>query len=301
MHVLRAEKGDTGKEIGLRSYFSLREKLSDWTNVFASLKKINAISMGYYIDEYKYNNEWGVVDSLWAVLETYPNKYCHYPLYVFLHKYGTFDAVNGFALDEELVTDLILLIEEVVRYYFIKGVVYNSVNAVKDTTFKACAKIANEGDYLAEYRLGVATSDKAEMSARLDSNKLGKYQNGLILLASYLNPEQDKMAFADFIWGEKYDIEHILPKKWNNYDGWTETTWKARLNTLGNLIPLEKKINISASNSFLKRKKAKYGKSKVQDALDIAATVSDNGWTPKKVDAATREKMIRLNGFFGLE
>jgi hypothetical protein len=112
--------------------------------------------------------------------------------------------------------------------------------------------------------------------------------------------QEDKTIFSEFVWG-KYDIEHILPKKWNNFDGWTESTWNENLNTIGNLIPLEKEINISASNEFLKRKKEKYIKSSIQDAKDIAANVPDNGWTPARVDEARSEKMARLNKFFGLK
>ena len=296
MHILRAGKGDTGKEIALRSYFSPRETLFDWEKVITSLKKIHAIDAGGYGEDEK----WYTVDSLWGIVNTYPNQYWKYPLYVFMHKYGTYDAEAGYDLAAERIDELIALLEEMVRYYFIRGVVYNAVNAVKDTTFKVCAKIANGGDYLAEYRSGITASDKIEMSARIDSNKLGRYLRGLVLLASYLNSAQDKSSFAELVWG-KYDIEHILPKKWNNYDGWTESTWESQLNTLGNLIPLEREINISASNEFLKRKKMKYSESKVQDAQDIANGVADNGWTPQRVDDELQEKLMRLNNFFGLE
>lgn len=296
MHVLRADKGDTGKEIALRSYFSSRETLSDWEKVITSLKKIHAIDAGGYGDDEK----WYTVDSLWAILNTYPNQYWNYPLYVFMHKYGTYDDETGYELETERVEELIVLLEEMIRYYFMKGVIYNAVNAVKDTTFKVCAKIVNGGDYITEYCAGITTSDKEEMSERINSNKLGRYLRGLVLLASYLNSSQDKSSFVKLVWG-KYDIEHILPKKWNNYDGWTESTWESKLNTLGNLIPLEREINISASNEFFKRKKMKYSESKVQDAQDIANGVVDNGWTPQRVDKELQEKFMRLNKFFGLK
>ena len=294
MHILRAESGDTGKEIGLRSYFTPRETLSDWEKVITSLKKIQAITFGGYGDD-----NWHAVDSLWAILHTYPNQYWNYPLYVFMHENGVYSDSTGYSMDLERVEELTVLLEEMVRYYFIKGVVYNAVNTVKDTTFKVCAKISAGGDYLAEYHTGILPSDKSEMAVRLSSNKLGRYLRGLVLLSSYLNPDQDKMEFSDLAWG-KFDIEHILPKKWNNYDGWTESTWDERLNTLGNLIPLEREINISASNEFLKRKKAKYSASRVQDAKDIAAHVPDNGWTPNQVDELFEKKIKRLNSFFNI-
>jgi hypothetical protein len=295
MHITRAEKGDISKEIGLRTYFAPKETLADWAKVIESLKKIHAIAS----DDYAGESDWSAAYSLWAVLSTYPNQYWNFPLYVFLHKYGAYNPADGFALDDEHIIELTALLEEMTRYYFIKGVVYNAANVVKDTTFKVCAKIASGGDYLAEYRSGITASDKAEMSAKLHDGKFGRYQRGLVLLASYLNPSQDKGEFAVFAWG-KYDIEHILPKKWNNFDGWTKNSWSKKLNSLGNLMPLEREINISASNEFLKRKKVKYSESKVRDAKDIALKVPDNGWTPDRVDAVHLKKMVRLNKFFGL-
>jgi hypothetical protein len=188
MHILRAEKGDITKEIGLRAFFAQRETLSDWANVIASLEKIHAITTGDLGDEKK----WSKPYSLWGILETYPNQYWKYTMYVFLHKYGTFDEAVGFTIDDKKTKELTVLLEEMVRFYFIKGVVYNAVNTVKDTTFKVCTKIANSGDYLAEYRNGLTTNDKIEMSSRLSTNKIGRnYQRGLVLLASYLNSAQD--------------------------------------------------------------------------------------------------------------
>jgi hypothetical protein len=296
MHVLRATNGDISKEIGLRSYFTPREIFADWNTVLTSLKKIHAIDMGNYND----NNDYSIADSFWAILSTYPNQYWNYPLYVFLHKHGTYDDINGFALPSDKLEELNILFEETVRYFFIKGVVHNAVNVVKDTTFRVCDKIANDGDYLSEYKSAIMPSDRAEMLARLENNRYGRYMRGLVLLTAYLNQNQDKNAFVDFAWS-KYDIEHILPKKWNNFDSWTEDSWAEHLNTLGNLIPLEREINISASNEFLKRKKEKYLDSKIQDAHDIANTIADDGWIPSKVDDFHIEKLLRLSVFFGLE
>jgi hypothetical protein len=294
MHIVRASNNNTGKEIALRTFFASQDALADVVSVMASLKKINAIGSGGY------EENWAIADSLWAILKTYPNQYWNYPLFVFLHKYGTYDDSTGFALPLGHLNAFNLLCEETVRFYFIKGIVHNAVNAIKDTTFRVCAKIANNDDYIAEYKLAITASDKAGMLARLDENRYGRYLRGLVLLTAYLNENQDKIAFAKFVRGN-YDVEHILPKKWNNYDGWTETMWESHLNTLGNLMPLEREINISASNEFLKRKKIKYSQSLVQDALDISNGVSDNGWNLEKVDDSNIEKLLRLNEFFYLD
>jgi len=297
MHILRANKGDTSKEKALRTFFK-PETLKDSSAVMASLKKIHGFDVGGYGDLEK--EEWAILDSMWAILSTYPNQYWNYPLYVFLHKHGTYDDTLGFSLPDKILVELNLLLFHTVRYFFIKGVVHNSVNIVKDTTFRVCAKIAAGDNYIAEYISAVSMDDKKKMYEALKSNDYGRsYRNGLVLLAAYLNTKQNKTAFAEFV-SEKYDIEHILPKKWNNYDSWTESLHESHLDILGNLIPLEREINISASNEFLKRKKAKYKDSAVQDARDIACGVADNGWIPQKVCDMHKQKLLRLKKFFEL-
>ena len=104
----------------------------------------------------------------------------------------------------------------------------------------------------------------------------------------------DKKDFANFMDG-KVEIEHILPKKWNNYDGWTDKLWSEKLNTLGNLVPLSKKLNIAAKNEFFDKKKEYYKKSEVQDVKDLLKVKE---WKPGDVMAKQKEKKERLLKYF---
>jgi hypothetical protein len=295
MHIVRANNGDTGKEIGLRAYFTDRKTnlLSNWEAVMASLKKINAIEAGYWLTE-----NYGVIDSFWAILETYPNQYWNYPIYVFLHKYGIEEDM-GFTLPDDRRVELEMLFEESVKYYFIKGIADNSVNTVKDVTFRMCKKIASGDDYIAEFETGITVNDRREVSTKLKNGEIGRYTRGIVVLTAYLNPKQDKEKLSEILWN-KYDIEHILPKEWNHYDGWTEDFHKSYLNQLGNLMPLERAKNIKAQNEYLRKKKVFYATSVVQDALDMCS-LPDSGWTPEKVQDKQQEKMMRLVDFFRLQ
>ena len=118
-----------------------------------------------------------------------------------------------------------------------------------------------------------------------------------MLLSAYLNPNQDRGAFSQFMDG-KYDIEHILPKKWNNYDGWTDALWRDQLNNLGNLIPLGRALNIAAKNEFFVRKKEEYAKSAIQDAQDLLALPE---WTPDALIDSQEEKIARILMYFRSE
>ena len=298
MHIIRAKNSFTDKEIGLRPFFTANKSqyLADWHSIMMSLKKINAVSESWKV----HPDNSGVIYSLWEILKRYPNQYWNYPLYVFLHKYGELSGSGEFALDEKYWGELEQLLIEAVKYYFIKGAVHNTVNAVKDTTFKVCAAIAAGKDYKAEFSANITASDKMKMSALLiDSNIGTRYLAGFVILASYLNPHQDKAAFSEML-QKYYDIEHILPKAWNHYDGWTQEAHEACLNRLGNLMPLEREKNIKAQNEYLRKKKVFYKDSIVQDALDMES-VPDNGWTPQAVECKSDEKISRLNDFFGLK
>ena len=136
-------------------------------------------------------------------------------------------------------------------------------------------------------------------ASKLESSFLSRYRSGIIILSAYLNPKQDKTKLADMLW-HKYDIEHILPKSWNHYDGWTEDTHKEYIDCIGNLMLLERKINIKAQNEYLKKKKVHYKESVVQDALDLLA-VPDSGWTPSAVADRHSDKVEYLFEFFKLK
>ena len=287
MHIRRAEKGDTSKEIALRSFFNSKSGyLNDVGSVMTSLKIINSIEHSWSGTAH--------VNILWDILVTYPNYYWKYPLFVFLNKYGAINADGDYELQLDHVEEFNELITETVIYFFIKSVVYNSVNTVKDTTFRVCAAIAAGEKYLAEYEKNIG-NDRIQFFANLESSHLGRCQRGIILLAAYLNPRQNHDDFAEAQYQSGFHIEHILPQKWADNNDWDKSVADEKLNTLGNLIPFEKKLNISATNAFFGKKKDHYKHSKVQDALDLLAL---QAWTPMEVEASQNEKLNRLSAFF---
>lgn len=295
MHVTRANNGITNKEIGLRAFFTANasQYLSDWNNIIVSLQKIKAADC----DWYECPSNYGEICSLWAVLKTYPNLYWNYPLYIFLHKYINLTGDGQCTLSEEHSKNLEQLLTDLIRYYFIKGVVHNSVNVIKDTTFKICANIASGKEYSTELDTNISTNDKESLATLLIENSIGqRYMRGLVVLASYLNPNQDKQSFADMLYSS-YDIEHILPREWNHYDGWTQDDHKKCLNWIGNLMPLERAKNIKAKNEYLRKKKEFYKDSIVQDAKDMLS-IADDKWTPEAVKEKHAKKIDRLKVFF---
>jgi hypothetical protein len=284
MHVIRAKANDVGKEVALRSFFSNKERLQDWKSVITSVALIHDV-----------NSNWQGPDEaniLWEILQTYPNYYWNFPLIVYLHKHGKLTD-GEFQLSEEHTSNYTRLCKATFKYFFLKGVVHNSVNVVKDTAFKVCASIIQDDDFTTEYEKNIG-EDHAEFVRKIENKQYGRYLNGLVLLSAYLNPNQDIAEFKTLV-KSNYHIEHILPKKWNNYDKWTSETWEANLNTLGNLVPLEWNLNISAKNEFFTRKKEQYKKSKVSDALDL---LTHTEWYPEQFENRHDIVQNRILNFF---
>lgn len=59
-----------------------------------------------------------------------------------------------------------------------------------------------------------------------------------------------------------WEIEHIFPQTWDTkYFNINEDDANDKLEHIGNKLPLEKKLNISASNNYFNKKKEKYKES----------------------------------------
>ena len=285
MYICRAQENDISREKGLRSYFSSKTgRLQNPGDVMASLKKINAI-----ID-----TKTGIYnDSLWNILENYPNQYWRYPLYVFLHKYLIWKEDGELYLPEEHYEEYKKLVMLTTAYYFVKGVVYNSVNTVKDTTFKVCAKIENNDNYLSEY-IDNMGNDLKIFYDKLENADLGRCKRGIILLSGFLNKSQSVEDFYDLILNSSIEIEHILPRKWSDNNDWDEQEAKEVMETLGNLAPFEKKLNISASNEFFKKKKKAYKESKFADIQDLLKL---DKWDYDEVKIREKNIISRIKSF----
>jgi len=285
MHISRAKNNDYSKEIGLRSYFSDKSKLQlDYVYVMESIKLYQSIW------------SWSgntLISTLWSILDTYPNYYWNFPLYTFLRKHGSLDEYNNFCITDEKINEFSILIQEVFKFAYIKGIVYNSVNAIKDVIYKVCVLIWQEKDYLSELNKSYS-GDLDEALRKIVNGDFGRYQRGFVVLASMLNTNQDRTKYLDLI-NSGYHIEHILPKKWNDYDGWTEDSWKTNINSIGNLVPLEWKININAQNEYFPRKQDKYKQSVVQDVLDLCSL---DKWMELQVKNRSNIQIQRILDFF---
>ena len=302
-HISRAKNNDITKEIGLRKYMlkehlGNQDKLSQkYQRIMDALESINWRESGN--NSCSDNPVISLYENIyWGILKEYPNIYWKYPLHVFLHKHMKWDGDNKvFSLEPGKGDEYIKLMEETLRFCLVKGVLDNSVNTIKGTIFKVCAAIYNGEDYIVKYREIDGNDEMDEFYKKLKKSDIGKrYRTCLILLSSLLNPEQKRTDYSHFLQRSEIHIEHILPKQWNHFDGFDQESHGKYIDNIGNLMPLERKINIKAKNEFFSRKKNEYKNSAVQDAVDLSKH-HGKSWSPRDIDARKEELVKRLEEF----
>lgn len=269
-HIIRARNGDTSKEIGLRTFYSQEkskflkgnELLSELTKLAQFWLLVNnasregdekIVNLGYESKKYLH------------IMKYYPNDYWKYVVSVFFMK--NYDKKHSF---DNLFS---LFIKSITAYFYSKFIKYPTVNQIKTDSFVFCKSIMSE-EPLKFTKIYQSDEDfKKDMNG--SSWKIGR---GLLLLKAYLNPEQREMI------DEGFEIEHIFPKKWQdtNYFGWSKEDADILLDTFGNTVVLEKKLNIQAGNGYFLQKKGEYKKSKIQEIISLSKYSKDN-WTKEDI------------------
>ncbi|WP_290944949.1 HNH endonuclease family protein [Helicobacter sp.] len=109
--------------------------------------------------------------------------------------------------------------------------------------------------------------------------------------------------FSNPIDVSKLQIEHILPKEWQNacFDGWDENSHAEYLEKIGNKILLDSKRNIKCANNFFAKKKEIYKESSdnlnLKEVKDLAAKEEKNAWYKEDIDKRGEEIYKGLKNF----
>ena len=98
----------------------------------------------------------------------------------------------------------------------------------------------------------------------------------------------------------KLQIEHILPKQWQNanFNGWNENLHNQYLEQIGNKILLPDKNNIKSSNHFFAKKQDEY--QKITDLKEVyeLGIKEKKEWLKEDIESRNKEIYQRLNDFF---
>lgn len=281
MHNIRAKEGEKTSVIGLRPFFLQKHKdiLID-PKTMQDIVDLSDYWSGEYDDKYSLKSQ-----QFFDVLSVFPNDYWKYLISV-CHLYYRDNNMNFAEKSDELLPKIVanMLVKFINKPTIadIKPIVFNAYTSLYkkkgvmefDTDTKQI--LENESLFRAQF-------DKA-------SNKL---ITTLVTLNLYLKYEDQEVIYGE--------IEHIHPQttKWRtSYTGWeNKDEAKRYIESIGNKIWLEKKLNIWASNKYFDDKKNEYKKSNFKEAQELAE-LKQNDWLQKDIEKRGEEIYQRLLNFF---
>ena len=261
MFYLRAKENDRNSTTpGLRKYYSANKfkKLLE-TNILEDLREI--LNIWEVIAEPKKNIEnenWSKNKDILKVLNiltSYPNEFWKYPVIVYYlsHK-------NKENFEKSFLKFLRKLYVELLKKY----IEIPTINAVKANILKLNAEIISSDKPVFDFKS--LSEDEIKEKIKMP------HRNAIRMLLKTLTYD-----IQDELLEKKWEIEHILPVKWeNNYDlRENEKVAKEKIEHLGNKTPFEKKLNIIATNNYFSKKKSYYLKSEIKMTREIGEIKSD--------------------------
>lgn len=247
MHILRAKEKESGNEINIRKFFSKRINKHSVKDIIKDLNKILLIG--------NYSND--KIDKYLSLMWAYPVDIIINVYYVFMYKYSIINKNDEIELKSEDLDILYYILENLIRFVYIKGIIYKTRNAIKYDIYKA---------YISIYHNKKANFPnlKKEEKYFLDSlenlTTRDKYTKSILFLYHNLNENQE--VINNYY---EFQIEHILPKVYIFDGAWSEIDHKDNVNKLGNLTLLEETLNKKAKNQFFEKKKEFYKDSEIND------------------------------------
>lgn len=280
-HVLRAKSEDVSKEIALRRFYTenraeklLQEQLFEgvcklanfWKNISdAILNKKGSCSLIS-----------GESIKWLHCLSFYPNEFWKYAVSVYSVRY--FD-------DKSFQVKFSCFLKKLAAFLYAKFIITPSVTEIKNDIYKACRDI-----YFGE---NLVLKQEIPDSSFYDRHDSGRLTKGLLVMNAYLYDEGQNLLPVGV------EIEHIFPKKWQNtnYNGWDKEEADVYLESIGNKIILEKKLNIQAGNGYFSRKKGNYSKSGIFEVNGLANKGQED-WLKEDIEVRKKEIIDRINSFF---
>lgn len=277
MFYLRAKENDKKTTTpGLRKYYSSSNffRLYDLElidNLRLILNFWSVVNNKEVIDGEKWSSNFEILKVL-DILTSYPNEFWKYPVINYYLSYK--DSVN---FEDKFLLFLRKLFVNLCSRY----IVTPTINAVKQNILNLNAEIINSDEPKVEFK----AVDKNIIREQLKN----PHRNVVRMLLKLLAYDKD---LQDELLPEKWEIEHILPTKWQNsyFINSSEEEVNDVIEHLGNKIPFEKRLNIIASNGYFEKKKDLYRKSKIAMVKDFSQ-VPLKDWKLEQI----RERDIRVS------
>ena len=281
MFYLRALEEDRKTTTpGLRKYYSNNkfEKLLK-VDIMENLKKIltlwEVIANKVALEDEKWSQNIEILKVL-DILSSYPNEFWKYPVVIYYLMYKDIEC-----FEERFLIFLRKLYVELLKKY----VESPTLNAVKSNILKLNVEIVNSSKPVFDFK----SLDEEEMREKIKT----PHSKAIRMILKTLAYE-----IQDELLPEKWEIEHILPVKWeNSYDlRENEEVAREKIEHLGNKTPFEKKLNIIATNNYFAKKKDYYVKSNIQMTKEIGNLKVDKWGLDQIVERDIRmtDKIIEI-------
>ena len=268
-YIIRARNENKGQEMALIEFFISKEpnSLKNWQRTMAELQKV--------ADAFSYLDDIPPRAFNWMLaLRHYTNDYPRYLLLAYLFAHLNTDSDGLHYIDDEQELEDVLA--AIAKYAYALSLFGEAGNAIKAVVFQALihAVKKDEGQKCIEYleeecrkffnkkkRADWTTEDIMDVLA----DPIKSMRRGLLYMLSAQDPKQQDYLKKDL------QIEHILPhSSFNGYDEWTDGDWEEYKEYWGNIVLLEKKLNISASNTYFHKKQEEYAGSCVAYAQELS-------------------------------
>lgn len=294
--ILERESGETGESIrGLFYYYMFylraKDRVVDSTtpalrkyflegkgerlyekDLMENLDRIltlwKVVNRKYDIPEEKWDDNPSIKKAL-DILVSYPNEYWKYPVVTFYLSHQK---------EKDFEKSFLVFLNRLCGELAMRFILYPTINAVKTDVLKLNVSIiSNSHPTFDEFR-------QMEVVSLPDRIKIPHRNIVRMILKMYAYNHQENVL------GEDWQIEHILPRKWQPTFFTEEEISKVNemIEHIGNKTPLSRILNIVASNGYFKKKQEQYNESKVE--VTRMLTKIDHDWTLE--DISLRDKEI---------
>lgn len=280
MFYMRArEKDDKSTTPGVRKYYldknknRLTPEVIDDLAVNLQLWKVINGREAVDGEEWSQNMD---IRKILDSLSSYTNEFWKYPVSIFFMEHK--DKANFEEIFLKFLRKLYVML--LTRYLEVP-----TINAVKVDILKLNVQIINNShpEFYAgfeEKKLEDEYAVNAE-KARTDKLIIAPHKNMVRMLLKVLAYQENTQI--DLLPGY-WEIEHIFPQTWDSkYYTLNEEEANEKLEHLGNKLPLEKKLNISASNNYFAKKKDRYKDSKIAIIKKLGDSTLDE-WNLTNID-----------------
>lgn len=248
MFYYRALEKDTKSTTpGLRKYYAANKFERLYTpelmdTLFAILDLWVVVNKGEELENEPWSKNIKIRQRL-DTLTSYPNEFWKYPVVIYYVRYRN---------EADFETKFAKFLNKLLMELMTKYLTTPTINAVKPDIMKLNAAIVASDVPAFEFK----TVDMSQLETYIHSPNRNVVR---MLLKTLAYEHQDELLPA------KWEIEHILPRKWqtNYFPDESDDTMKDKIEQIGNKLPFEKKLNIVAGNGYFDKKKKAYAASKI--------------------------------------